>query len=83
MVPSEMPASYPIEALKAQAVCARTYGYRYLNQPGYGSIGAHVDDSVGYQVYNNIQENVNATKAVKETAGELLLYQGEPVSTYY
>ncbi|MCI8571973.1 MAG: SpoIID/LytB domain-containing protein [Lachnospiraceae bacterium] len=83
VVPSEMPASYPIESLKAQAVCARTYGYRYLNQPGYGAIGAHVDDSVGYQVYNNIQENVNATKAVKETAGELLLYQGEPVSTYY
>lgn len=83
VVPSEMPSSYPIEALKAQAVCARTYGYRYLSQPGYGAIGAHVDDSVGYQVYNNIAENVNSTKAVKETAGELLLYQGEPVSTYY
>ena len=35
VVPSEMPASYPMEALKAQAVCARTYGYRYLAQPGY------------------------------------------------
>ncbi|MDE6201901.1 MAG: SpoIID/LytB domain-containing protein, partial [Lachnospiraceae bacterium] len=83
VVPSEMPSSYPIEALKAQAVCARTYGYKYLSQPGYGAVGAHVDDSVGYQVYNNIAENVNSTKAVKETAGELLLYQGEPVSTYY
>lgn len=83
VVPSEMPSSYPIEALKAQAVCARTYGYKYLSQPGYGAVGAHVDDSVGYQVYNNISENVNSTKAVKETAGELLVYQGEPVSTYY
>lgn len=83
VVPSEMPASYPIEALKAQAVCARTYGYQYLKKPGYGSLGAHVDDSVGYQVYNNIAENVNSTKAVKETAGTLLLYEEEPVSTYY
>lgn len=83
VVPSEMPASYPIEALKAQAICARTYGYRYLKQPGYKELGAHVDDSVGYQVYNNIAENVNSTKAVKETTGRMLLYGEEPVSTYY
>ncbi|MDE7285643.1 MAG: SpoIID/LytB domain-containing protein, partial [Lachnospiraceae bacterium] len=83
VVPSEMPATYPEESLKAQAICARTYGYRYLIQPGYEKLGAHVDDSVGYQVYNNIAENVNSTKAVKETAGMLLLYGEEPVSTYY
>lgn len=83
VVPSEMPASYPKEALKAQAVCARTYGYRYLKEPGYQKLGAHVDDSVSYQVYNNIAENIDSTKAVKETAGMLLLYQEEPVSAYY
>ena len=83
VVPSEMPASYPVESLKAQAICARTYGYQYLKNPGYERLGAHVDDSVGYQVYNNIAENVNSTKAVKETAGMLLLYEEEPVSTYY
>jgi len=83
VVPSEMPASYPIEALKAQAVCARTYGYRYLEQPGYQSIGAHLDDSVSYQVYNNITENVNSTRAVKETSGIVLKYAGEPVNVYY
>ena len=83
VVASEMPAHYPLEALKAQAVCARTYGYRYLQHPGYGSLGAHVDDSEGYQVYNNKAENVNSTKAVKETAGVLLLYGDNPVSTYY
>ena len=83
VVPSEMPASYPMEALKAQAICARTYGYRYLTQPGYGSIGAHVDDSVSYQVYNNIAENVNSTRAVKETSGIVLYYGEEPVNAYY
>lgn len=83
VVASEMPAHYPLEALKAQAVCARTYGYRYLEHPGYEAIGAHVDDSENYQVYNNKDENVNCTKAVKETAGVLLLYEEKPVSTYY
>lgn len=83
VVPSEMPASYPMEALKTQAVCARTYAYQYLISPGLGNLGAHVDDSVNYQVYNNIAENSNSTKAVKETTGILLFYQGEPVSTYY
>ena len=83
VVPSEMPGSYPAEALKAQAICARTYGYRYMISPGLGIYGAHLDDSTGYQVYNNITENVNSTKAVKETAGELLTYEGNPVDTYY
>ncbi len=40
VVPSEMPASYPAESLKAQAVCARTYGYLHLMRPGYGNLGA-------------------------------------------
>ena len=83
VVPSEMPAGYPMEALKAQAICARTYAYRYLLSPGLGSLGAHVDDSVSYQVYNNVAEHTNATEAVKETTGELLCHEGEPVSTYY
>lgn len=83
VVPSEMPASYPQEALKAQAVCARTYGYRYLKEPGYQEIGAHMDDSVSFQVYNNISENVNSTKAVKDTAGMILTYEGQPIQAYY
>ena len=35
VVPSEMPASYPMEALKAQAICARTYAYLHIMSPGY------------------------------------------------
>ena len=83
VVPSEMPASYPGEALKAQAICARTYAIRYLFEPGYPQYGAHVDDSVSFQVYNNLQENADTTKAVKETAGRYLCYDKEPASTYY
>lgn len=83
VVPSEMPASYPLESLKAQAICARTFACRYLLNAGLGSIGAHVDDSVGYQVYNNIAEDSTTTKAVKETTGKMLYYDEEPAQTYY
>lgn len=83
VVPSEMPASYPEEALKAQAVCARTYAYAKMLHSPLAWFGAHVDDSTSYQVYNNISEKAETTKAVKETAGKLL-YDGEkPAGTYY
>ena len=83
VVPSEMPSSYPMEALKAQAVCARTYAYLHMLLPGLGDLGAHVDDSTGYQVYNNISDQSTTTDAVKETAG-LVLYSGDDlVNTFY
>lgn len=83
VVPSEMPASYPIEALKAQAVCARSYAYRYILHAGLGEYGAHLDDTTAFQVYHNIGENATSTTAVKETAGEMLYYQGELAENYY
>ena len=83
VVPSEMPASYPLEALKAQAICARTYAYSHMLSPGLPEVGAHLNDSTGYQVYNNITEQAATTTAVKETAGQLL-YAGENLAdTYY
>ncbi|MDE7131729.1 MAG: SpoIID/LytB domain-containing protein [Lachnospiraceae bacterium] len=75
VVPSEMPASYPEESLKAQAVCARTYAYRYILRAGLPEVGAHVDDTTAYQVYHNCRENAATTTAVKETDGVLLTYQ--------
>ena len=48
VVPSEMPSSYPLEALKAQAVCARTYAYAKMLHAGLPADGAHVDDSAGF-----------------------------------
>ena len=83
VVPSEMPASYPPEALKAQAVCARTYAYLYILHAGLPELGAHVDDTTTYQVYHNSSENAATTTAVKETDGMLLTYQGNPAQNYY
>ena len=83
VVSSEMPASYEKEALKAQAVCARTYAYRQIQANAYSQYGAHVDDSTNYQVYNNKAMDEKTTAAVNETYGKMLFYQGKPAETYY
>lgn len=83
VVPSEMPGYYPLEALKAQAISARTYAYSKMLRSGLSSYGANLDDSTTYQVYNNIKENVNTTTAVKETRGQLLYAGHELAGTYY
>lgn len=83
VVPSEMPASYEMEALKAQAVCARSYAYRQIMLNGYASYGAHVDDSVSYQVYNNLMTDDKVIQAVNETAGQVLKFGEEVATTYY
>lgn len=84
VVPSEMPASYPAEALRAQAICARTYAYGHMLHAAYPQYGAHVDDSTAFQVYNNITEQESATAAVKNTYGQLLCTgDGELAETFY
>lgn len=83
VVPSEMPAYYPAEALKAQAVCARTYAYKSMVQAGLGQFGAHVDDSTSYQVYNNIEENAETSAAVRDTKGQVMFYGDIVPGAYY
>ena len=83
VVPSEMPASYELEALKAQAVCARTYACRQIQANSYSQYGAHVDDSTNYQVYNNIESSERTDLAVKETDGLEVYYGDAPAETYY
>lgn len=83
VVPSEMPVSYGVNALKCQAVCARSYAYTQLENNYYGEYGAHVDDSVSFQVYNNTNRNNDADIAVDQTRGKAVYYNGEIVKTYY
>ncbi|HKL99908.1 MAG TPA: SpoIID/LytB domain-containing protein [Mobilitalea sp.] len=83
VIPSEMPTYYGLEALKVQAVCARSYAYRHLLANSLSSFGAHVDDSVSYQVYNNIEENEDSILAVKDTYGKVAEYAGEVITAYY
>ncbi|MDF2800478.1 MAG: putative rane protein [Anaerocolumna sp.] len=83
VVPSEMPTSYSIEALKAQAICARSYAYNQLLSNAYSNYGAHVDDSVNFQVYNNMPENDISILAVKDTYGKVLEFENEVITAYY
>lgn len=83
VVPSEMPASYDKEALKAQAVCARTYACVQMQKSALSDLGAQVDDSVAYQVYQNGGEAAEANAAVDETKGEILESNGQPITAYY
>lgn len=83
VVPSEMPSSYEREALCVQAVCARSYACIQLMKGDYAALGAHVDDSTSYQVYNKQEGNEQTKLAVDDTVGEVIKYQGEIAEAYF
>ncbi|MBZ4664876.1 SH3 domain-containing protein [Mahella sp.] len=83
VVPYEMPASWNKEALKAQAIAARTYAIRCLKPTG----SYDVLDTTDNQVYGgyiwNSQSYSNSNAAVDETRGIVLEYNGSPALTEY
>ncbi len=82
VVPAEMPVSFPLEALKAQAVTARTYVIAQLGS--YGSQGFDVLDNQQNQVYRGYDgEHAQAARAVDETAGKVLIYGGRPIAAFF
>lgn len=83
VVPSEMPASYGVEAAKVQAVCARSYAYNQLLNNDYMEYGAHIDDSTWYQVYNNTIEYSSSSRAVDDTCGQVMTVNGDVITAYY
>lgn len=91
VVGSEMPASFHLEALKAQALAARTYIIgRIMSDPG-----TAVTDTVQNQVYNSRQDlkriwgkdyNRKMAKiemAVSQTEDEVITYQGKPITPVF
>lgn len=83
VVASEMPSYFAIEALKAQAVCARSYVYRQMAANDHQKYHAQIDDSTNYQVYNKSKASSVDVQAVKATAGEVMYAQGGIVNAYY
>lgn len=83
VVPSEMPSAYPSEALKAQAISARTYTYFHMQSFAYPEWAAHVDDSTTFQVYKNISEQKSVNQAVDSTRNQVIFYQGELIESFY
>lgn len=92
VVSSEMPAKFEKEALKAQAIAARTFYYSKRLKNCNLSNGGEICDGVHCQAYMNKQERMSKwdnkerntnyqkiKKAVKETKGEVLIYKGKLV----
>jgi SpoIID/LytB domain protein len=82
VVPYEMPASWKQQALRAQAVAARTYAAyeRALNPHRYWQIC----DTTACQVYGGVGAEQDPTNtAVKATAGAILTYKGKPAFTQF
>ncbi|MEH7235246.1 stage II sporulation protein D [Bacillus sp. JJ1562] len=93
----EMPAKFEIEALKAQALAARTYVVRHMLSDQKIGVpdGADVSDTTNHQVYKSIEELKEEwksdydwkikkiTQAVKETQGQILTYDGAPIDAQF
>jgi stage II sporulation protein D len=82
VVPGEMPAGWEHEALKAQAIAARTYALHNLgkeSKKGYDLCG-----TTHCQMYEGAAVETAATnEAVAKTGGEYLAYQGKPIQAYF
>jgi stage II sporulation protein D len=80
VVAGEMPSSWPLEALKVQAVAARTYALATRKTTG---LFDQYPDTRS-QVYRGVTgESVRSDAAVRATAGRVLTYGGVPAVTYY
>lgn len=86
---AEMPADFELEALKAQAIAARTYIVRRLRSGDTAGVpeGADVTDTVAHQAYIPLDELAKRpermiarlNQAVNETRDQVVTYQGEPI----
>ncbi len=82
VLPSEMPAGWPREALKAQAIAARSYTLASLD--GFAAKGYDVHGSVLSAAYRGVGgESGRTTEAVTSTIGVILKAEGKPLRAYY
>jgi len=80
VVPGEMPSSWDFDALRAQAVAARTYALATRKK---GEVFDLYPDTRS-QVYRGVVgETARTNRAVRDTARRVLTYGGEPIVTYY
>ena len=79
VVPAESPSSWPAEALKAQAITARTYAITTAKSDDFD----HYADTRS-QVYKGVGiETASTNQAIADTRGQIVTYQGQPVVTYF
>lgn len=82
VISSEIGENAPVEALKAQAVCARNFIMKSEAEE-YEKYDAVADDSTNFQVYNRIRPGENCKKAAEETKNIVMTYQGKLIKAYY
>lgn len=76
VVAGEMPNSWPIESLKAQAILARTFVLKFVSEKDSRYPGADISTDIAEaQAYNAAAVNERVLQAVQETAGQILLAQ--------
>jgi len=82
VLPKEMSPSWPLEALKAQAVVARTYALNNLGR--YSEKGYDLRDDAISQMYSGVTETApSVLRAVRETTGLTLSYAGKRLAAYF
>ena len=82
VIPYEMYATWPIEALKAQALCARNYAVTNFNR--YRAQGFDVSNDTYSQVYKGIGDATEVTNAaVDVTAGKYIRHEGNLCQTFF
>jgi len=82
VVPSEIGGNAPEEALKSQAIAARSYAVRNITR--HANCGFDLCDCVHCQVYKGLlEEHPISTKAVQSTYGQILTFDGRPANTVY
>src|SRR5207248_5328760 len=83
VVASEVPPAWPAEALRAQAVAARTFAVAQKVAQGPGA-RVHLGASVLDQVYRNaVRPPQAALDAARSTAGEVLTYGAAPIAAWF
>ena len=84
VVPAEMPSKWNKEALKAQAIAARSYAVATRNAGKHGSKGFDLVDTTADQAYGGASaEKESTSKAVDETKGIVLVQNKKVLPTYY
>ena len=90
VVPYEMSSSWPLEALKVQAVCARSYAYINIHSGKHTSYHFDVCNTADCQAYygagtnsSSYQATERTDQAVDETAGEYAWYDGQVIEAFY
>ena len=82
VVPSEMPAGWHVEALKAQTIAARTFAMQ--NRKRHEAAGFDVCTTVHCQVFKGTEgAHENSDKAIVDTAGEVMVFKGALINAMF